>query len=77
VLDNVAYARAHNTEHQQQLLLQAAGMLAESRFAVIIVDSATALFRLVWVWVGGWVGEGALFPGRAQMSAVPAPCRLP
>ena len=56
VLDNVAYARAHNTEHQQQLLLQAAGMLAESRFAVIIVDSATALFRLVWVWVGWWVG---------------------
>lgn len=45
VLDNVAYARAHNTEHQQQLLIQAAAMMAESRFAVLIVDSATALFR--------------------------------
>lgn len=45
VLDNVAYARAHNTEHQQALLLSAAAMMAESRFAVVIVDSATALFR--------------------------------
>ncbi|KAL6774488.1 RAD51 [Auxenochlorella protothecoides x Auxenochlorella symbiontica] len=45
VLDNVAYARAHNTEHQQALLLSAAAMMTESRFAVVIVDSATALFR--------------------------------
>ena len=47
VLDNVAYARAHNTEHQQQLLVAAAAMMSESRFALIVVDSATALFR--WV----------------------------
>lgn len=45
VLDNVAYARAHNTDHQMQLLVMAASMMAESRFALIIVDSATALFR--------------------------------
>jgi DNA repair protein RAD51 len=45
VLDNVAYARAHNTEHQQSLLVSAAAMMAESRFSLIIVDSATALFR--------------------------------
>jgi len=45
VLDNVAYARAHNTEHQGQLLMAAAGMLAESRFALIVVDSATCLYR--------------------------------
>ena len=45
VLDNVAYARAHNTEHQQNLLLSAAAMMADSRFALIVVDSATALFR--------------------------------
>ena len=32
VLDNVAYARAYNTDHQMQLLLQAAAMMAESRF---------------------------------------------
>ncbi|CAH3179558.1 unnamed protein product, partial [Porites evermanni] len=45
VLDNVAYARAYNSDHQSQLLLNAAAMLAESRYALLIVDSATALYR--------------------------------
>jgi len=45
VLDNIAYARAYNTDHQSQLLLQASAMMAENRFAVIVVDSATALYR--------------------------------
>ena len=58
VLDNVAYARAHNTEHQQQLLIQAAAMMAESRFAVLIVDSATALFRCGGGGGGGGAGQG-------------------
>lgn len=45
VLDNVAYARAYNSDHQSQLLLQASAMMAESRYALLIVDSATALYR--------------------------------
>lgn len=45
VLDNVAVARCHNSEHQMQLVVQASAMMAESRHALIIVDSATALFR--------------------------------
>ena len=45
MLDNVAYARAYNSDHQMQLLEQAAAMMSESRFALIVVDSATALFR--------------------------------
>ncbi|TYZ65234.1 hypothetical protein PybrP1_012330 [[Pythium] brassicae (nom. inval.)] len=45
VLDNVAFARAYNSEHQMQLLIQASAMMAESRFALVVVDSATALFR--------------------------------
>lgn len=45
VLDNVAYARAYNSDHQSKLLMQAAGMLTESRYALVIVDSATALYR--------------------------------
>lgn len=70
VLDNVAYARAYNTDHQSQLLLQAAAMMSEtrytyraivgrermlsrkketliiiSRYALLVVDSATALYR--------------------------------
>lgn len=45
VLDNVAYARAYNSDHQSSLLIQASAMMAESRFALLIVDSATALYR--------------------------------
>ncbi|GAB6021087.1 recombinase rad51 [Chamberlinius hualienensis] len=45
VLDNVAYARAYNTDHQLQLLIQASAMMAESRYALLVVDSATALYR--------------------------------
>ena len=45
VLDNVAYARAYNSDHQTQLLTQAAAMMTESRYALLIVDSATALYR--------------------------------
>lgn len=43
VLDNVACARAYNTDHQTKLLVQAAAMMAESRYALMIVDSATAV----------------------------------
>ena len=56
VLDNVAYARAHNTDHQGQLLLAAASMMSEARFALIIVDSVTALYRTE-------------FNGRGELSA--------
>lgn len=45
VLANVACARAFNTDHQQQLLQQASAMMAENHFAIIVVDSATALYR--------------------------------
>lgn len=31
VLDNVAYARAYNTDHQMELLISAAAMMSESR----------------------------------------------
>eukprot|EP00010_Vexillifera_abyssalis_P002471 CAMPEP_0201549758 /NCGR_PEP_ID=MMETSP0173_2-20130828/6210_1 /ASSEMBLY_ACC=CAM_ASM_000268 /TAXON_ID=218659 /ORGANISM="Vexillifera sp., Strain DIVA3 564/2" /LENGTH=339 /DNA_ID=CAMNT_0047959549 /DNA_START=25 /DNA_END=1044 /DNA_ORIENTATION=- len=45
VLDNIAYARAYNSDHQGKLLVQASAMMAESRYALLIVDSATALYR--------------------------------
>ncbi|RHZ61908.1 hypothetical protein Glove_345g50 [Diversispora epigaea] len=45
VLDNVAVARAYNTDHQMNLLIQAAAMMTEARFSLIIVDSVTALYR--------------------------------
>lgn len=45
VLDNVAYARAYNTDHQMSLLVDASALMHESRFGLLIVDSATALYR--------------------------------
>lgn len=44
-LDNVAYARAYNAEHQLQLLHLAAKMMSESRFSLLIVDSVMSLYR--------------------------------
>jgi DNA repair protein RAD51 len=45
VMENIAYARAYNTDHQSQLLITAAAMMAESRYALLIVDSSTNLYR--------------------------------
>lgn len=45
VLENVTYARAYNAEHQEKLLVEAAQVFCESRYALLIVDSATGLFR--------------------------------
>lgn len=56
VLDNVAYARAYNADHQTQLLIQASSMMAESRFSLLIVDSLTSLYRTD-------------FSGRGELSA--------
>ncbi|KAI9637055.1 putative recombinase [Dioszegia hungarica] len=56
VLDNIAYARAYNADHQLQLLVQASAMMAESRFALLIVDSCTSLYRTD-------------FSGRGELSA--------
>ncbi|TIC04696.1 hypothetical protein E3Q17_00170 [Wallemia mellicola] len=56
VLDNVAYARAYNADHQQQLLIHASAMMAESKFALLIIDSAMNLYRTD-------------FSGRGELSA--------
>lgn len=56
VLDNVAYARAYNSDHQAALLIQASAMMSESRYALLVVDSATALYRTD-------------FAGRGELSA--------
>ncbi|XP_068152361.1 DNA repair protein Rad51 homolog [Drosophila tropicalis] len=52
VLDNVAYARAYNSDQQTKLLHMAAGMMFESRYAILIVDSAMALYRSEYVGRG-------------------------
>jgi DNA repair protein RAD51 len=45
VLENVAYARCHNTDHQTRLLVEGAAMMAECRYALVVVDSVMALYR--------------------------------
>ena len=45
VLENVVFARAHNSEEQMSLLVEASALMAEDRFSLLVVDSATALFR--------------------------------
>ena len=45
VIENVFYARAYNSDHQNRLLLQVCGLMCEHKFSLLIVDSATALYR--------------------------------
>lgn len=45
VLENVVFAKANNSEQQMELLKQAAALMSEDRFVLLIVDSATAHFR--------------------------------
>jgi len=59
-LNNVSFARAYNSDHQMKLLSEAAQMMSESRYALIVIDSATALFR------SEYVGRGEL-SARQQM----------
>lgn len=56
VINNVFYARAYNHEHQYRLLIQAASLMSESKFSLLVVDSATALYRTD-------------FSGRGELSA--------
>ncbi len=56
VVANVLYARAYNSDHQNKLLMQACGLMSESKFALLVVDSATALYRTD-------------FSGRGELSA--------
>ncbi|KAL7720124.1 DNA repair protein RAD51-like protein [Entamoeba marina] len=44
-LNNVVVARAHNTDHQLELLQQASAMMSADRYGLLIIDSATALYR--------------------------------
>lgn len=49
VLENVTYARAYNAEHQERLLAEVGTVFSESRYGLLVVDSATGLFRTDYV----------------------------
>ena len=60
-LENVAYARAQNSEHQLELLKTAAAIMSQDRYSLIVVDSATALYRT------DYMGRGELSERQMQM----------
>lgn len=62
VLENVAYARAHNSEQQMELLKMASALMVEDRYALMVVDSATALFRT------DYSGRGELSERQMQLA---------
>ncbi|CAD8122946.1 unnamed protein product [Paramecium sonneborni] len=45
VLENVSFARAYNVDEQMKLLIQACNLMSTDKYALLIVDSATALYR--------------------------------
>ncbi|KAI9471955.1 MAG: DNA repair protein RAD51 [Benjaminiella poitrasii] len=52
VLENIAYAHAHNTDHMQALLVEAASIMSETRFSMLVVDSIMALYRSEYIGRG-------------------------
>eukprot|EP01125_Pyxidicula_operculata_P007984 TRINITY_DN2691_c0_g1_i3.p1 TRINITY_DN2691_c0_g1~~TRINITY_DN2691_c0_g1_i3.p1 ORF type:complete len:130 (-),score=11.08 TRINITY_DN2691_c0_g1_i3:249-638(-) len=46
VLENIVYARAFTHEHQEALIVAIAAKMVEEKFALLVVDSITALFRV-------------------------------
>jgi len=61
-LENVACARAQNSEHQFELLKYAAAIMSQDRYALLVVDSATALYRT------DYMGRGELSERQMQMA---------
>mmetsp|Transcript_1807 Transcript_1807/g.4614 ORF Transcript_1807/g.4614 Transcript_1807/m.4614 type:complete len:329 (-) Transcript_1807:348-1334(-) len=61
VLDNIALTRAYNVDQQLEILNSAASMMANMKFAVLIVDSVIALYRT------DFTGRGELNPRQQHL----------
>ena len=46
VLENILVARCYTHEQQQNLLGEVVGAVSEEKFALLIIDSVTSLFRV-------------------------------
>ncbi len=44
-LNNIAYARAYNTDHQTSLLVQAAAMMSETRWIYIYIHTCKTMTK--------------------------------
>lgn len=58
VLENVAYARAYNTDHQSRLLLEAASMMVETRYG-----KGKWLVLILFLWVVTYSSDAFSSPG--------------
>lgn len=67
VLENVSFARAYNSEHQTELLVHACAMMSEARYALLVVDSATALYRT------DYTGRGELAERQQKLAQCVTP----
>lgn len=45
VLDNITYGRAYNTDQQYDFITTAFKLMSKEKYSILIVDSATALYR--------------------------------
>lgn len=52
VLENIIYARAHTTENQINLIVNACAKMMEGDYSLLIIDSLMALFRVDYVGRG-------------------------
>lgn len=74
VLDNVAYARAYNADHQQQLLVHASALMSESRL-VQLSDSHMAVSLRVLIRFSLLIVDSCTalyrtdYNGRGELSA--------
>lgn len=46
------YARAYNSDHQNKLLFQVCALMCQYKFSLLIIDSATALYRTDYIGRG-------------------------
>eukprot|EP00808_Paulinella_micropora_P020302 g45437.t1 len=66
VLQNIVYARAYTHEHQMELVKEAAAQMLDEHFALLIIDSATGLFR------SDFIGRGMLADRQQKLGQLMA-----
>ena len=52
VLDNIAFCRAYTTEDQMELFKEMRGLMTNTHYGLVIIDSGTGLFRTEFVGRG-------------------------
>ncbi len=81
VLDNVAYARAYNSDHQSQLLLQASAMMSESRFFpfTFVFPLTNSVQKVFFIDCGqrNSIVQNRLQRKRGAFCSTNAPCKVP